>query len=413
MLRKIKILSGIIIGAVLGLLTSYCILYFFIYDNIEWQNANYIYYSCESENETKQSDTPKELYARYAALIDAQTGNVLFSKNGEEKAPMASTTKIMTCIIALESMPLDEICTASKYAASMPDVQMDLVAGEEFRLKDLLYALMLRSYNDSAVAIAENVAFKYLGNNKSVNPQLYEKVKDTGLDKIDTTTSKALVDIFACLMNEKAGSLGCNDTYFITPNGLDASDNKGVHSTTAVDLCHIMAYCIKNEDFLSITQAQEYTFKSNKRTYSFTNANTFFQMMDGVISGKTGFTNDAGYCYVCALKNEGRTYISAVLASGWPGNKTYKWLDTKKLMKYGINNFFSSDMTGSIPTPSLLNISGSKENYGMSEKYKFEPLLSGNENFLYEYEIVDNGIFAPDVYLNIYIDNKLIDSILL
>ncbi|MGN0481334.1 MAG: D-alanyl-D-alanine carboxypeptidase family protein [Lachnospiraceae bacterium] len=413
MLRKIKILSGIIIGALFGLLTSCCILYFFVYDNLQWQNANYIYYSCTSENEPKTLEEPTQLYARYAALADAGTGNILFSKNGSEKVPMASTTKIMTCIIALEAMSPEETCIASKYAASMPDVQMDLVAGEEFCLKDLLYALMLRSYNDSAVVIAENVAFDYLGRNKSVNPELYKKVKDTGLDKIDTATSKELVSIFAGLMNEKAVSLGCNDTYFITPNGLDASDDNSVHSSTAIDMCHIMAYCIKNQDFLSITQTQEYTFKSSKRTYSFTNANTFFQMMDGVISGKTGFTNDAGYCYVCALENDGRTYVSAVLASGWPGNKTYKWLDTKKLLKFGINNFFSTNLVNKIPSLSLLTPTGNKETYGMSEKYEFSPLLSGNENFLYEYEIVDNGIFSSDVYLNIYIDNKLIDSILL
>lgn len=419
MRRRLKILTGIILGAIAGLFTAYSLLKFVIYEQIDWQNANYIYYSSYDEDATDSDTSPKEpeaptgLYAKYAALVDASTGLVLFSKNGDVAAPMASTTKIMTCILALEILPENYDCISSKYAATMPDVQMDLVAGEEFKIKDLLYALMLRSYNDSAVVIAENAAFYYLRDNRDVNRELYDKVKEQGIDKIDAATSKELVHIFATLMNEKAKSLGCTDTYFITPNGLDASDETGVHSTTPVDLCRIMSYCIQNKDFLTVTQAASYSFSSSRRSYSFTNANTFFQMMDGVISGKTGFTGDAGYCYVCALENEGRTYISAVLASGWPGNKTYKWLDTKKLMKFGMKHYFTNDLTAKIPMPSILTVTGNKETFGLSEKYSFTPLLYGGENILYEYEVEDNGVFTSDIYLNIYINDTLIDRILL
>lgn len=413
MLRKLKILLWIIIGALLGLAASYGILYFILYDGTDWKNTSYIYYSCEYEAPPAAEAKPQNLYAKYAALVDAETGNLLFSKNATEKAAMASTTKIMTCIIALENMSLTDTCIASKYAATMPDVQMNLVAGEEFTLRDLLHALMLRSYNDAAVVIAENVAYRWLINNPWDCQELYDKVRSAGLSGIDTPTSKELVKLFAKLMNEKAKSLNCNDTYFITPNGLDASDENGVHSTTAADLCHIMCYCINNQDFLSITQAQEYTCKSSKRSYSFTNANTFFQMMDGVISGKTGYTDDAGYCYVCALQNNGRTYVSAVLASGWPGNKTYKWLDTKQLMKYGINSFNKINLTSTIPTPTLITLTGNRENYGFSSEYAFTPLLGGGEKILYEYEVKDNGLFAFEVQLNIYIDDNLIDSIIL
>lgn len=419
MRRRLKIMAGIILGAIAGLFTAYSLLRFIIYEQIEWHNADYIYYSSYDETLNDSDAIPKApaaptgIYARYAALADASTGLVLYSKNGDTKAPMASTTKIMTCILALEILPDDYKCISSKYASTMPDVQMDLIAGEEFQINDLLYALMLRSYNDSAVVIAENAAFYYLSKNHDVNSALYEKVSKEGIDKIDTATSKELVHIFAALMNEKAAELGCTDTYFITPNGLDAQDETGIHSTTPVDLCKIMSYCIKNEAFLKITQASSYSFKSSKHSYSFTNANTFFQMMDGVISGKTGFTNDAGYCYVCALENGGRTYVSAVLASGWPGNKTYKWLDTKKIMKFGMDNYFLTDLTSSIPMPSIVTITGEKETFGLSEKYSFTPLLYGGENLLYEYEVIDNGVFACDVYLNIYINDTLIDRILL
>ena len=107
----------------------------------------------------------------------------------------------------------------------------------------------------------------------------------------------------------------------ITPNGLDASDETGEHVTTAKELAVIMSYCIQNEEFLAITQTKEHQFGS----YSISNANAFFETMyDGVLSGKTGFTGNAGYCFCGAAKRGGITLISSVLACGWPPHKTYK-----------------------------------------------------------------------------------------
>ena len=121
----------------------------------------------ENQGETDKSETDSvteeegikksSLTAKAAALVDASNGRVLYEKNGYEELPMASTTKIMTCIIALENANLDDVVTISKYAASMPDVQLNAVAGEKFYLRDLLYSLMLESHNDVAVAIAEHV----------------------------------------------------------------------------------------------------------------------------------------------------------------------------------------------------------------------------------------------------------------
>ena len=253
--------------------------------------------------------TETDLYARSAVLMDADSGRVLYEKNGYDKLPMASTTKIMTCIIALEEGDMDQICEASSYAASQPEVHIGVAAGERFRLKDLLYSLMLESHNDAAVMIAEAVA--------------------------------GSVEAFAERMNQKAWDLGCQDTYFITPNGLDQADEQGIHSTTAADLATIMAYCIQNEDFLEITQTSSYTFSDvdGKHTVSCNNHNSFLNMMDGALSGKTGFTGNAGYCYVGALERDGKTFVVALLACGWPNNKTYKWSDTKKLMSYGLDNY--------------------------------------------------------------------------
>ncbi len=258
-------------------------------------------------------EEPKELYAQSAVLMDAESGRVLFAKNGNDVKAMASTTKIMTCILALERGATETTVQFSNEAAKQPKVHLGASAGEEFYVRDLLYSLMLESHNDTAVAIAEAIS----GDTES----------------------------FAKLMNDKARELGCKDTYFITPNGLDASDEQGTHSTTAVDLARIMSYCVmqspKKDEFLKITQTPSYSFKniSGKRTYSCSNHNAFLNMMTEAISGKTGFTSDAGYCYVGAIKSEGRTFVVALLACGWPNNKTYKWKDMRKLVEYGMENY--------------------------------------------------------------------------
>lgn len=134
-------------------------------------------------------------------------------------------------------------------------------------------------------------------------------------------------------------------THFITPNGLDAKDKHGIHGTTAADLARILRYCIKEspekDTFLTITRTSVYSFTNLAGTRSFTcnNHNAFLNMMDGALTGKTGFTGTAGYCYVGALERDGKLFIVALLGCGWPGNKTYKWADTKKLMNYGLDHY--------------------------------------------------------------------------
>ena len=258
------------------------------------------------------SETPEELrqlYAQSAVLMDGDTSRVLYEKNGYDFMPMASTTKVMTCILAVENASGEEIVQVSAYAASMPDVQLNIREGEEYYLKDLLHSLMLQSHNDSAVAIAEHVG--------------------------------GSVEGFAALMNEKAQKIGCTNTHFVTPNGLDASDEGGAHGTTAADLARIMNYAIQNEDFLRITQTRTYSFSDvqGRRNFSLHNANALLDMMAGAISGKTGFTNAAGYCYVGAVRQDDKTFIVALLACGWPSHRNYKWIDTQKLVTYGLRHY--------------------------------------------------------------------------
>ena len=306
------------------------------------------------EGQTEIPSELRQLYAQSAVLMDADSGRVLFEKNGYEQKPMASTTKIMTLIVTLENANLDEIVTVSQYAAGMPDVQLGIRKDEQYRLGDLLYSLMLESHNDSAVAIAEHVG--------------------------------GSVESFAEMMNAKARDIGCYNTYYITPNGLDATDEGGTHSTTAADLAKTMRYCItqspKREEFLTITRTSSYSFGDTEGLRSFTvgNKNAFLTMMEGALSGKTGFNNNAGYCYLGALKRDDRTFIVALLACGWPNNRSYKWSDTRKLMSYGLENYEYRDVWEETEFCPLLVKNGIPESGNLEDKaYTGVELAVGSE----------------------------------
>ncbi|MDO5415922.1 MAG: D-alanyl-D-alanine carboxypeptidase [Lachnospiraceae bacterium] len=260
------------------------------------------------------------LYAQSAVLMDGRTGRILWGKQEDVIRPMASTTKIMTCILALEAgLDAPERTTeVSAYAASQPQVHLGMKKGQRFFTKDLLHSLMLESHNDSAAAIAEAAA--------------------------------GSVEAFARQMNEKAEAIGCEHTWFITPNGLDgkekdAEGKERIHSTTAEDLARILRYCVlkspKAAEFLTITQTMDYCFRDadGKGSYNCHNHNALFSMMDGVMSGKTGFTGGAGYCYTGAVEDEGRIFIIALLGCGWPPHKTYKWSDARALISYGREHY--------------------------------------------------------------------------
>ena len=287
-----------------------------------------------------------DLYAQSAVLIDGESGKVLYGKQAQVPMANASTTKIMTCILVLENCEFSEETGVSGYAASMPKVKLYMKQGEHYLVEDLLYSLMLESHNDSAVALGEHVGKKWI-----------EELKDKPEEDFTMEDSERALKAFSVKMNQKAEEIGCEDTYFITPNGLDATERvflsdgsqlEQVHHTTAKDLAQILSYCIlrspRRESFLEVTGRDRYSFSANGRTFSCANHNSFLHMMDGVVSGKTGFTGKAGYCYVGALKSNDRYFVAAVLACGWPNNKSYKWADTRKLMEYGMEGFRRVDL---------------------------------------------------------------------
>ncbi|MCL2377782.1 MAG: D-alanyl-D-alanine carboxypeptidase [Defluviitaleaceae bacterium] len=250
--------------------------------------------------------TPKspEVNAHGAILMDAETGRVLWGKNEHEPMAMASTTKIMTAILAIESGRINETVTVSSRAASAPKVKMNLSTGEKIRLGDLMLALMLESSNDAAVAIAEHLA--------------------------------GTVEEFCALMTQKAQELGADNTVFETPSGLDL----GNHHSTAYDLAVITRYALTIPGFVALTNTSHASFSSDKRTYSMNNKNRLLTEYSGANGVKTGFTAKAGHCFVGAAHRGDMQLISVVLASGW-GDKgrAQKWLDTKEVLDHGFDNF--------------------------------------------------------------------------
>ena len=251
----------------------------------------------------QETNKPK-VEAAGAILIDFETGRVLWEKNSETELAMASTTKIMTAILCLEQGNLQDIVTVSRRAASAPKVKMFLSEGEKIPMETLLYALMLQSSNDAAMAIAEHMA----GSSEE----------------------------FCRMMTEKAWSIGAMDTVFETPSGLD----QGNHHSTAHDLALIARYALNNEQFLRIINTREYTGKSDRRSYNIYNKNRLLSEFAGANGVKTGFTGKAGYCFVGSAKRDDLWLISVVLASGWGSRgREQRWTDTKRILEFGFDNY--------------------------------------------------------------------------
>lgn len=242
------------------------------------------------------------LYSQCAILVEADTGKVIFSKNPDLRHANASTTKIMTAILALENSKMSEIVKTSKYAASQEPTKLYFKKGERFYMRDMLYSLLLPSHNDTAVAIAEHVG----GN----------------------------VQTFVNMMNEKAVSLGCSNTHFATPNGLDAGLD---HYTTARDMAKIASYAWQKSQIRKIVGTRTKTIKNLKgKTYRLVSTNRLLnERMPGVSGMKTGFTNKAGQCFVGVVQGlNGKTYISVTLGASTTDGR---WADARKLLSYARN----------------------------------------------------------------------------
>ena len=233
-------------------------------------------------------------------VLCADTNQVLYGENQHKKMGMASTTKIMTAIVALEYGNTTDIVTISQNAARQEGSSVYLKPGDKVVLSDLLYALMLNSGNDAAMAIAEHI---------SNSPEE-----------------------FAVLMNEKATELGCHNTNFKNPSGLPEDD----HYSTAYDMALIMSYAMKNDEFARIVGTKEYQIKSTDSVTYLRNHNKLLWQYPDCIGGKTGFTKTAGRCFVSCAKKDEVTLVAVTLDA--PDD----WNDHKTLLDFG---FEKAEMT--------------------------------------------------------------------
>ncbi len=258
-----------------------------------------------------KTETPtkiEKIGSRGTVLIEADSRRVLYGKHATDEMPMASTTKIMTCLLALEKGNLEDVVVVSKRASRAPKVKLGLKENEKQTLRDLLYSLMMESHNDSAVAIAEHIG--------------------------------GSVEVFCEMMTEKAQALGAKQTSFKTPNGLDAEN----HYSTPYDMALITSYAIDNPQFIEITNTLEKTLPSEplegSRPHALVNKNRFLREYEGAIGVKTGYTSKAGHCFVGAADRGNMQLIAVALGAGCDkGAKTRKYTDVKKMINYGYKDY--------------------------------------------------------------------------
>ena len=238
-----------------------------------------------------------DIQSRAAVVMDAATGRVLYAKNPELRLMPASTTKLMTALVVIEKVNLTDVVTVSQRAANTPPTRAGLKAGDKITIETLLYAALMKSANDAAVALAEAVA----GSEEE----------------------------FVHLMNRKAMAIGANDTHFINANGLPG---RGQY-TTAYDLSKIMRQAIKYPALKEIlgTRITEISTEAGKSMF-IKNTNKLLWSDEDLLGGKTGYTNQARHCFVCAGERDRDTLVVALLGSP---RRDLLWKETEELLGFG------------------------------------------------------------------------------
>lgn len=254
-----------------------------------------------AEPTVPSAPTPPSVSAKSAILIEAESGNCIYEKNADEVLPMASTTKIMTALVALEALSPDTVITIPACAIGTEGSSVYLLEGEQLTLEQLLYALMLESANDAAVAIAVGVA--------------------------------GSAEEFAERMNRKAEALGLSNTRFANPHGLDAEQ----HYTTARELSVITAHALQNELFRTIVSTRKTTIPhaGTDGARLLVNHNKLLRLYEDCIGVKTGYTSQSGRCLVSAAERDGVTVIAVTLSA------SDDWNDHQKLLDYGFTQYIS------------------------------------------------------------------------
>ncbi len=246
-----------------------------------------------------QSASFPSLSASSAVLIEAESGRIIGEKNAHERRSMASTTKIMTALVAIENSQMDRVVEIDPRAVGVEGSSVYLYAGERLKMSDLIYALLLESANDAAEAIAIEVGGSIEG--------------------------------FAEMMNKKAEDLGLENTHFDNPHGLDSKN----HYTTAYELGKICAEAMKNEVFAEIAATYKKTIPLNETegVRLLINHNKLLKGYEGCIGVKTGYTKKSGRCLVSAAERDGVRLIAVTL------NAPDDWRDHKAMLDYGFSKY--------------------------------------------------------------------------
>jgi len=269
------------------------------------------------------SASPK-ISAESAILLDAKTGQILYEKNSRRRSAPASTTKILTAIIAIESGHLDDEVKVSLRAASTPGSSMHLAPGQIISLRELVTGLLLRSGNDAAVAIAEHLA--------------------------------GSVENFVTLMNNKATLLDASDSHFANPHGLTAP----LHYSTAFDLAWIAKYALTNPIFATIVNTRETNIdwldhRGKEHDQNLRNTNKLLWLLEEVDGVKTGTTDQAGPCLISSATRGNQQLIAVVL------HDHSRWDDSMNLLLYGFDTYKlyeyanKSDVLSAIPVENGLS----------------------------------------------------------
>lgn len=282
--------------------------------------AAIVMFSLSGNTQAEPERDTVDVSAGGVMLMDARTHKVLYAKTAHEKLPMASTTKIMTAILAIEAGNLDALVTVPQEAYGVEGSSMYLRLGEQISMRDLLYGLMLVSGNDAAVAIAVHVG--------------------------------GSVEGFAALMNAKAASLGAHNTHFVTPNGLPDPD----HYTTAYDLALIACYAMQNETFREIVGTTYYQTTTGEIARTVKNKNKILWEYEGGNGVKTGYTMAAGKCLVFAAEREGMQLVGVVL------NCPDMFPSAKRLLDYGFETYQQETLVTADERIARVRVTGGKKN---------------------------------------------------
>ena len=285
--------------------------------------------------------------ASAAVLMDADSGRLLYAKNENKRLPMASTTKIMTCLLACECLDPDSVVTVPKETTGVEGSSIYLEAGEKLTVRELLYGLMLRSGNDAANTLSYAVS--------------------------------GSTDGFVRLMNLKAKSLGLDDTHFANPSGLP--DNN--HYTTARDLALLASYALKNELFASVVSQKSAVISDGKRYLS--NRNKLLFTYRGMTGVKTGYTPEAGKCLVTSASRDGVCLVAVTLNDG------NEWNDHASLLDYGFASYESVVIP---PISALCSVNGGEKDFVPLSSAEYRITLPSGDG--YSIDVPQNiTMYAP------------------